>query len=66
MNQLSVAVYVRLQLQNTKDEFRGTTQTCTARSNERGGRKEGGRRKERGKREREHVHVHVDIYTSVK
>ena len=29
------AAYVRLQLQNTKDESRGTTQTSTARSNER-------------------------------
>ena len=35
MDQLSVATYVRLQLQNTKDESRATTQTCTARSNER-------------------------------
>ena len=34
MDQLSVAAYVRLQLQNVKDESRGTTQTCTARSNE--------------------------------
>ena len=35
MGQLSVAAYIRLQLQNTKDESRGTTQTCTTRSNER-------------------------------
>ena len=35
MDQLSVAAYIRLQLQKTKDESRGTTQTCTARSNER-------------------------------
>ena len=32
---LSVAAYVRLQLQNMKDELRGTTQSSTARSNER-------------------------------
>ena len=31
VDQLTVAVYVRLQLQNTKDESRGTTQTCTVR-----------------------------------
>ena len=35
MDQLSVAAYVRLQLQNMADELRGTTQTCTARSIER-------------------------------
>ena len=35
MDQLSVAAYVRLQLQNTKDESRGILQTCTVRSNER-------------------------------
>ena len=33
MRLCSVAVYVRLQLQNMKDESRGTTHTCTARSN---------------------------------
>ena len=32
MDQLSVAAYIRLQLQNTADELRGMTQTCTARS----------------------------------
>ena len=32
---LSVAAYVRLQLQNMADELRGMTQTCTARSDER-------------------------------
>ena len=31
----TLAVYIRLQLQNMKDEAGGTTQTCTARSNER-------------------------------
>ena len=30
-----MAAYVRLQLQNTKDESRGTTQTSTAINNER-------------------------------
>ena len=30
-----MAAYVRLQLQNTKDELRDTTQTCTVRNNER-------------------------------
>ena len=30
-----MAACVRLQLQNTEDESRGMTQTCTARSNER-------------------------------
>ena len=34
MDQFSVAVYVKLQLQNMEDESRGMTQTCTARSNE--------------------------------
>ena len=32
---LSVAAYVRLQLQNMADELRSTTQTCTARTDER-------------------------------
>ena len=32
--QLTVAICVRLQLQNMEDESRGTTQTCTARSND--------------------------------
>ena len=34
MDQLTVVVYVRLQLQSTKHELRGMTQTCTARSDE--------------------------------
>ena len=33
--QLAVAACVKLQLQNTEDESKGTTQTCKARSNER-------------------------------
>ena len=33
--QFAVAACVRLQLQNIKDELRGTTQTCTVRSNDR-------------------------------
>lgn len=35
MDQLMVAACVRLQLENTKDELRGMTQMCTARSDER-------------------------------
>ena len=35
MEQLAVAACVRLHPQNMEDESRGTTQTCTARSNER-------------------------------
>ena len=34
MDQLMVAACVRLQLENTKDELRGMTQMCTARSDE--------------------------------
>ena len=34
MEQLAVAMCVRLQPQNTEDESRGTTQTCTAKSYE--------------------------------
>ena len=33
-SKLTAAACVRLQLQNTEDELRGTTQTYTARSNE--------------------------------
>ena len=35
IDQLAAAACVRVQLQNTEDESRGTTETCTARSNER-------------------------------
>ena len=35
MKQLAVAECVRLQQQNTEDESRGTTQTCTVKSYER-------------------------------
>ena len=35
MEQFAVAACVRLQLQNTEDELRSTTQTCTASNNER-------------------------------
>ena len=35
MKQLAVVVCVRMQRQNTEDESRGTTQTCTAKSYER-------------------------------
>ena len=34
-HQLLVAAYIRLQPQNMKDESRGTTQTCSARNDER-------------------------------
>ena len=34
MGQLTVAVCVKLQQRNTEDKSRGTTQTCTTKSNE--------------------------------